>query len=313
MILSAGLSPAWQQILVFDRFTRGEVNRAVETCACASGKVINVGLALAALGAESRTLSVLGGRAGSMIADELAALGVPSRWIADPATTRTCTTIIDRSTGEITELVENAATIEARSCEAFLSALRQDAQAARWVILSGSLPPIAGRASTRLLYREMLACLPSTARVILDARGPEMLECLDQHPFLVKPNREELALTVGRDLTDRVAMLAAMREVNQLGAEWVLVTQGAGEVWLSSRTELWRFTPPKITVVNAIGCGDCLTAGLTASLAEGHDLPTAVRYGIAAAGDNAAQLLPARLSPSRVRTLAEQVGTVRVE
>ncbi len=313
MILAAGLSPAWQQILVFDRFTRGEVNRAIETCACASGKVINVGLALASLGAESRTLSVLGGRAGLMIAEELAALGVPSRWITDPATTRTCTTIIERSTGEITELVENAPRIEAISCEAFLAALREEAIHAEWVILSGSLPPIADRPSTRLLYREMLECLPSTARVILDARGPEMLECLGQHPFLVKPNREELALTVGRDLTDPDALLTAMREVNELGAKWVLVTQGAREVWLSSRTELWCFTPPEIAVVNAIGCGDCLTAGLTASLAEGHDLPTAVRYGIAAAGDNAAQLLPARLSPSRVRTLAERVCTVRVE
>ena len=313
MILAAGLSPAWQQILVFDRFTRGEVNRAIETCACASGKVINVGIALASLGADSRTLSVLGGRAGAMIEEELATLGVRARWINDPATTRTCTTIIERSSGEITELVENAAMIEARSCEAFLSALRQAAQAAQWVILSGSLPPIAGRPSPRSLYREMLECLPSTARVILDARGPEMLECLSHHPFLVKPNREELALTVGRDLTDRESLIAAMREINHRGAEWVLVTQGAREVWLSSPTELWCFTPPVIEVVNAIGCGDCLTAGLTASLAEGHDLPTAVRFGIAAAGDNAAQLLPARLSPSRVRDLAERVGSVRVQ
>ena len=78
-------------------------------------------------------------------------------------------------------------------------------------------------------------------------------------------------------------------------------------------TELWRFTPPKIEVVNAIGCGDCLTAGLTASLAEGHDLPTAVRYGIAAAGDNATQLLPARLCPERVGDLAERVGAKQVE
>ena len=313
MILAAGLSPAWQQILVFDRFTRGEVNRAIETCACASGKVINVGIALASLGADSRTLSVLGGRAGAMIEEELATLGVRARWINDPATTRTCTTIIERSSGEITELVENAAMIEARSCEAFLSALRQAAQAAQWVILSGSLPPIAGRPSTRSLYREMLDRLPSTARVILDARGPEMLECLGHHPFLVKPNREELALTVGRDLTDRKSLIAAMREINHRGAEWVLVTQGAREVWLSSLTELWGFTPPKIEVVNAIGCGDCLTAGLTASLAEGHDLPTAVRFGIAAAGDNAVQLLPSRLSPSRVRALAERVGIVRFE
>ena len=352
MILAAGLSPAWQQILVFDRFTRGEVNRAIETCACASGKVINVGIALASLGADSRTLSVLGGRAGAMIEEELATLGVRARWINDPATTRTCTTIIERSSGEITELVENAAMIEARSCEAFLSALQEEAtadvsdkspgsvgfspresvifretwakahatstfagraKAVQWMILSGSLPPIAGRPSPRSLYREMLERLPSTARVILDARGPEMLECLGHRPFLVKPNREELALTVGRDLTDRESLIAAMREINHRGAEWVLVTQGAREVWLSSPTELWCFTPPVIEVVNAIGCGDCLTAGLTASLAEGHDLPTAVRFGIAAAGDNAAQLLPARLSPSRVRDLAERVGSVRVQ
>ncbi len=313
MILAAGLSPAWQQILVFDRFTRGEVNRAVETCACASGKVINVGVALASLGAESKTLSVLGGRAGAMIEDELAALGFRSRWINDPATTRTCTTIIERSTGEITELVENAAMIEARSCEAFLSALREEAIKAEWVILSGSLPPIAGRPSPRSFYREMLERLPSTARVILDARGPEMLECLSHRPFLVKPNREELAQTVGRDLTDKDSIIAAMREINHLGAEWVLVTNGAREVWLSSQAELWCFTPPAIKVVNAIGCGDCLTAGVTAFLAEGHSLPEAVRFGIAAAGDNAAQLLPSRLSPSRVRAQAIRVGIVRVQ
>ncbi len=312
MILAAGLSPAWQQILVFDRFTRGEVNRAVEACACASGKVINVGIALTSLGAEARTLSVLGGRSGAMIESEMAALGVSSQWIQDPATTRTCTTIIERSTGETTELVENAAMIQARSCEAFLSALRNEAQAAQWVILSGSLPPSAGRPSTKSLYREMLERLPSTARVILDARGPEMLECLSQRPFLVKPNREELALTVGRDLPDKESLITAMREVNHLGAEWVLVTHGGGEVWLSSLSELWCFTPPQIEVVNAIGCGDCLTAGLTASLAEGHDLPTAIRFGIAAAGDNAVQLLPSRLCPSRVRALAERVDAKEV-
>jgi tagatose 6-phosphate kinase len=313
VILAAGLSPAWQQILVFDRFTRGEVNRAVETCACASGKVINVCLALTSLGAESRTLSVLGGRAGAMIEAELAALGASAHWIYDPATTRTCTTIIERSTGEITELVENAPMIEARSCEVFLSSLQEEAQEAQWVILSGSLPPIEGRPSPRSLYREMLDRLPSTARVILDARGPEMLECLSLRPFLVKPNREELALTVGRDLTDPESLITAMREINALGARWVLVTHGAGEVWLRSTTELWRFTPPKIEVVNAIGCGDCLTAGLTAWLNEGHDLPTAVRFGIAAAAHNAVQLLPARLSPSRVRAIAARVCSAQVE
>lgn len=320
MILAAGLSPAWQQILVFDQFTRGEVNRAVETCACASGKVINVGLALTALGAKSTTLSVLGGRSGTLIEEEFAACGVAARWIHDPATTRTCTTIIERSTGETTELVENAAMIAARSYDAFVDAWRVEARNAEWIVLSGSLPPIEGRSSNCMLYRELLEAIghgpaaptrPSS-RVILDARGSEMIECLACRPFLVKPNREELAATVGRTLPDESALIEAMREINSRGAEWILVTHGAQAVWLSSSTELWRFTPPKVEVVNAIGCGDCLTAGLAAALAEGQDIPTAVRFGIAAAGENARQLLPARLNLQRVRTLSERVETKRV-
>ena len=39
MIVAAGLTPAWQQILRFDALRLGEVNRAVEAHWCASGKV----------------------------------------------------------------------------------------------------------------------------------------------------------------------------------------------------------------------------------------------------------------------------------
>jgi hypothetical protein len=35
MILAAGLTPAWQQIYVFDRFHPGEVNRAIGVGRCA--------------------------------------------------------------------------------------------------------------------------------------------------------------------------------------------------------------------------------------------------------------------------------------
>ena len=321
MILAAGLTPAWQQILVFDRITRGEVNRAAEACACASGKVINVGLALTTLGAHAKTLSILGGRAGTLIEEELQSHGVAARWIHDPATTRTCTTIIERPTGEITELVENAAAIKAQSCDAFITALQDEAKSSDWIVLSGSLPPIEGRASNRSLYREMFEAIGHgpdassrpASQVILDARGPEMVECLSCRPFLVKPNREELAATVGRELSTEAELIEAMREINARGAQWVLVTHGGSEVWLSSLTELWRFTPPRIEVVNAIGCGDCLTAGLVAALDQGKALPDAVCYGIASAGDNATQLLPSRLNTERVRALADRVSIARIQ
>ena len=61
MIVAAGLSPAWQQILLFDRFATGAVNGATEAHWCGSGKVLNVGISLSQLGAECRTIALLGG------------------------------------------------------------------------------------------------------------------------------------------------------------------------------------------------------------------------------------------------------------
>ena len=63
MILTAGLTPAWQQILLFDSFRQGEVNRAREAHWCTSGKVFNAGIAAHHLDASSRTLAPVGGSA----------------------------------------------------------------------------------------------------------------------------------------------------------------------------------------------------------------------------------------------------------
>ena len=52
MILTAGLTPAFQQILVFDQFTPGTVTRARTVHWCASGTGLNA--ARAASGPEGR-------------------------------------------------------------------------------------------------------------------------------------------------------------------------------------------------------------------------------------------------------------------
>lgn len=311
MILAAGLSPAWQRILVFDRLETGEVNRARESYECASGKVLNVGLALTMLRANAITLSVIGGATGQRIRWELQSFGVSARWVEDPAITRTCTTLIEPATGQITELVENASPIDALSWEAFRAAFIEESARADWVMLSGSLPPIEGRPAALTVYDELMA--NCRGRVLLDARGAELWAGLACHPFLVKPNREELAATVGRPLPDEAALRSAMLELIERGAEWVLVTDGPGAVWLASAREWWRFTPETIRVVNPIGCGDCLAAGLVAGLDEGLSCPEAVCRGIAAAAQNAQSMLPARLDYVLVQESANRVTRVRLD
>ncbi|MHB1038213.1 MAG: 1-phosphofructokinase family hexose kinase [Pirellulales bacterium] len=301
MIVAAGLTPAWQQILVFDSFEVGAVNRAREVHWCSSGKVLNAGIALGHLGGPCQTVALVGGPPLESIEREFAQMGVPRHWVASRSPTRICTTILDRATGTTTELVENAKPVESGELDEFLAAFAREAAGADVVVLIGSLP--AGTPVT--FYRELLQ--RTSGRAVIDARGEELLATLDLEPFLVKPNREELARTVGRPLKSDQDLAEAMQELNRRGATWVVVTHGRDAVWVSSKTRMYRLRPPAVEAVNPIGCGDALAAGTAWALGQGRDPIEAVRFGMAAAAENLRQLLPCRLDPTRVAARAQTV------
>jgi 1-phosphofructokinase family hexose kinase len=306
MILAAGLTPAWQQILVFDAFTPGQVNRARAAHWCASGKVLNVARALHHLGAPGRALSVVGGVPGEQVCQDFARLGIAARWVEGSVPTRVCTTILDGARHAATELVPEAGEVSAAERATFLTAYAEEATAAAVVVLIGSLP----LGTPADYYRALLARTPG--RAVLDARGPELLEALAARPFLVKPNREELGRTLGRALRDDADLLDAMREVNRRGAEWVVITDGGNPVHVSSRDVAYQLRPPPAEVVNPIGCGDCLAAALAWGLYRGLAPLEAVRYGLAAAADKLGRLLPGQVERGQVDERVAAVAVTRL-
>jgi len=306
MILSAGLSPAWQQFLVFDTFRYGEVNRAREAIWCTAGKVANAGNAAHHLGGASLTLSVAGGTPLAEMDREFAELGVPCRWIKTHAATRVCTTILDRATGTMTELVENGRPLLRQELDAYRAAYAQEVAKAEVTIIIGSLP--AGTPPS--FYREMVE--RSDCPAVLDFWGEGLNSVLDLKPCVVKPNREELARTVGYPLEDDDQLCRAMRSLNQRGARWVVVSQGGGPVWLSGGSGIFRLYPPPARFVNPIGCGDCTAAGIAWAIRDGREMIEAVKLGIAAGGENLQQLLPSRLDPDKVERRAADVRAEEV-
>jgi 1-phosphofructokinase family hexose kinase len=306
VILTAGLTPVWQHVLVFDAFRPGAVNRALEVHWCASGKALNAALALHRLGAPCRALSPAGGAHGEAMRNDLARQGVAGCWIDTVAATRVCTTIVDLANHAATELVENARGMTLAEIDAFAAAYAAEAASATVVILVGSLAP--GAPPT--FYRDLLAQAP--VKAILDARGPELLAALEARPFLVKPNREELGRTLGRDLHRDADLFDALAEVHRRGAAWVLVTDGKNPTYIRSAEGLFRIDPPAATVVNPIGCGDCMAAGIAWALDQGREPVEALRYGAAAATAKLGEFLPALLDPARVEVLARTIEVARV-
>lgn len=307
MILAAGLSPAWQQVMIFDGFTPGEVNRARQVHWCASGKVLNAARSLHALGAPVLALTLTGGSPGHAVRRDCAGLGIPAHWIDMKAPTRVCTTLLVHGQASATELVPDAPAVSDAERDEFIHAFAGEAASADLVILIGSLP--AGTPAD--LYRRLIA--QTAGRVILDARGLELLEAMSTRPFLVKPNRQELARTLGRPLDQDSDLYSAMDEMNERGAEWVVITDGPRAVHASSAGRLYRLRPPEVPVVNPIGCGDCMAAGIAWALGRGHPPLDALRHGLAVAAVKAGRLLPGDVDPEPVARLATAVEVMQLK
>jgi tagatose 6-phosphate kinase len=307
LIVAVGLTPAWQQIMCFDQFLPGQVNRAREVHWCASGKVLNVAVALAHLGARCEAVALLGGATGEQIEREFQSLGIRGRWAWTHWATRTCTTILNIENGQATELVENAGPVTSVELDDFASRFHDSLVDAQLVVLTGSLPARA----PDTFFRDLLASV--SVPVILDVRGPELLNALERPTFLVKPNREELGASMDRDLSGDPGLQAAMRELNARGAQWVVVTDGPRAVWASTASEMYRLWPPMVAQpCNPIGSGDCFAAGSAWATLEGRDPLEAIRIGMAAAVENVEQLMPGRLDSDAVLRRAAEVKFERV-
>jgi sugar/nucleoside kinase (ribokinase family) len=63
--------------------------------------------------------------------------------------------------------------------------------------------------------------------------------------------------------------------------QWMVVTQGAGEVVAHGGSRSVRVTPPAVSVVDATGAGDAFAAGLLEALVAGADIEAAVRQACA--------------------------------
>ncbi len=308
VILSAGLTPALQKILTFDGFRIGEVNRAQEALWRASGKAINAGLAAQRLGVSTRILSPFGGDSGRRMVEELRELQADCRWIETEAATRVCTTIIDRRQGFVTELVENGLPMSRDELNGFSDAFFEEARGANVVIFTGSLPENASAE----YYEELIA--KTQGRTVLDFRGEGLLKTLKHRPFVVKPNLEELRQTLGKTLDTEERALAGMREIVSRGAEWIVVTQGEKPTYVVSANEAYRVYPPEVEeVVNPIGCGDALAAGIACGLHEGRSVLEAVQLGTAAAADNIRRIDAGRIDGAAVRRSASYVHAERIQ
>lgn len=308
-ILCVGTTPALQRVMVFNRLVPGEVNRARQTVDGVAGKSINVAKVLRALGGRPLATGFVGPVRGRQLRVELESRGIECEFVIVAEDTRQCVTVIDETTGAVTELVEESRPVAAEAYGSLFRTVERRMGGCRAAVMSGT---IATGGPVDLYARCVRLARAAGALAVVDASGPALAEALEAKPDVVKPNQTELATTVGRSLADGASVWAAVRELEERGAGRVVVTAGARPTLAWDGQHGWRLTTPAVKAVNPIGSGDAFTAGLVLRLGEGDDLGEACRWGAAAGAANALNLLAGEVEAPEVKRLAAAVQVERV-
>lgn len=295
-VLVVCLNPTFELTVILDSFYENEVNRSGNYFTFPSGKGVNVVRVLTQLGTRATALTHLGGNGVQEFIDLCDAEHIKLAYFTTESPIRTCINIVNNEKKTSTEIVEEPLPVEegagARAFDLFDS-LVPDTDA---LIITGTR----ARGYGADLYPRMVRRAKEKGKlVVLDMRGDDLRNSLAARPDVIKPNLSELMATVenGRVVLENEnsdALFETVRSVTKnifdtYGAKSV-ISRGKFDTWVYDGSEFFALPNKDVPVVNTIGCGDALTAGMTHRLLAGDSLKEAVSFGMECALKNAQSL-----------------------
>lgn len=303
MIYTVTFNPSLDYIVSVKDFQLGKTNRTCAEQMLPGGKGINVSTVLQNLGVSSTALGFTAGFTGEELLRKMKEIGFACDFIH---LEQGCSRInIKMKDFDGTEINGQGPSISPEAIEQLMAKLNR-LKEGDILVLAGSIP----ESMPDSIYRDILAALDGRGILyVVDATRNLLLNVLDYHPFLIKPNNHELGEIFDVTLTTREEVVPYAKKLQEKGAGNVLVSMaGQGAVLVAENGEVHMQPAPKGTLVNAVGAGDSMVAGFVAGWTTRHDYRHAFHMGISAGSASAfSDLLASREEIYRIYDSMESV------
>ena len=277
MIYTVTFNPSLDYIVRLDNFTAGEINRVNYEQVLAGGKGINVSIVLKNLGHDNAALGFVAGFTGEEIKRQLKEFGVTSDFVQlDEGFSRINVKAKAKTETEINGQGPDIS--EAKQAELF--AQLDKLVEGDTLVLAGSIP----KTLPDDIYQRIMARLDGKGiRIVVDAEKNLLLNVLQYHPFLIKPNNHELGDMFGVKLTTDEEIITYAKKLQEKGAQNVLISMaGDGAILLTAEGKSFKCPAPKGKLINSVGAGDSMVAGfITGYMESDGDFETAFHWGVA--------------------------------
>lgn len=286
MIYTVTFNPSLDYIVGVDNFQTGKVNRTSEEIIFPGGKGINVSIVLNNLGIKSTPLGFTAGFTGNEIKRLLKEFDIRDEFIdVKNGISRINVKLrsLDSIDGKEKKVIEESEIngmgpmIDQESIDQFydqIDGLQKDDV----LVLAGSIPTVL----PDTIYRDIMARVSEKEiLVVVDATKDLLVNVLEYHPFLIKPNNHELGEIFGVTLTDKDDVITYAKKLQDKGARNVLVSMaGDGAVLVAEDGTTYKMEAPKGKVVNSVGAGDSMVAGFVYGYLVEKSYEKAFHYGV---------------------------------
>ena len=282
MIYTVTFYPSLDYIVSVDDFKLGLTNRTSSELILPGGKGTNVSTVLKNLGLESTALGFVAGFTGNEIVKRLNDMGIKSDFISIENGISRINLKLKSIDG--TEINGAGPDISEDKVNELMDKLNQ-LKEGDVLVLAGSIPS----SMSDNIYRDIMADLKDRGvMIVVDATKDLLLNVLEYHPFLIKPNNHELGEIFDVKLTTREEVIPYGRKLQEKGARNVLVSMaGEGAVLIAEDGQVFDAPAPKGKLINGVGAGDSMVAGFVAGWIEKQDYEYAFHMGVASGSASA--------------------------
>ncbi|MBE5972919.1 MAG: 1-phosphofructokinase [Lachnoclostridium sp.] len=282
MIYTVTFNPSLDYIISVDNFETGRTNRTSSELILPGGKGLNVSTVLWNLGVKSIALGFTAGFTGAEIEKRCKEIGFLCDFIT-----------LNSGMSRINIKLKDSSSTEINGCgpdidgHALKKLFHKLSHLSKYdtLVLAGSIP----KSISNTIYRDILAITNrKNITSVIDATGELLTNTLPLHPFLIKPNLQELEDIFGVHLYAKEDIVTCAQKLQSMGARNVLVSLGKeGAVLVSETGDCISLRAPNGTLINAVGAGDSMVAGFLTGWSEQRDYLYALKMAVASGSASA--------------------------
>ncbi|WP_066804222.1 1-phosphofructokinase family hexose kinase [Moraxella oblonga] len=273
-VLCITLNPAIDMTITLQSLTLGAVNRATHGQTTPAGKGLNVAHVLSELGVNGVASGFLGLDNDELFSALFAShedfksiegIGkITDGFVKVAGATRTNVKLVDN--GRTTDINGQGFVVTQKDKDELFAKLEMLVQGVDAVLVAGSLPNgFDGQDFDRLLH----ILTNKHDKVAVDVSGEALKIALTHQLWLIKPNNDELSAVFGGDMTVLDNQKVAISQIASI--KNILVSMGDKGVHWFCQENLYRATPPTVSVKSTVGAGDTMVAGMMFGLLTQED------------------------------------------